>query len=482
MRVDMAFTNAQYPYPCQVSNGDEARYPSTLLNTFTKALVHNDSLIVDQASYNSLLRALNSGLQSDFAAIIMGGERHLTSPQAGLAFELIGKDPQQYFVPPAPMFSSAWFAGELVEQYWEALLRDIPFDQYGVDPLSIAASVDLKKLSDFRGPTDASQLFRGTLPGCSTGIYLSQFLYQRTFFGASEINMKVPSTTVGDDFMTTWSDLLSITRGHFPTRNQTLGAVRYMINGRDLAQWVHIDVVFQAYFQALLHLMKAGAPLKPSVPYVLDPTQDGFATYGAAAFPQIVAQVSSNALHAAWFQKWYVHRRARPEVSAGRVDRTLYGGANYPLHKDVLNADVIARLFAKFGNALLPMAFPEGSPIHPAYPAGHATVAGACTTILKALFQEDWVFPSPVKPSADGSTLLPYVGTLTLGGELNKLAANIAIGRNIAGVHWRSDADESFRLGEQVAISFLRDVKYSLHETNPTFTFTNFDGNVVQIN
>jgi len=31
---------------------------------------------------------------------------------------------------------------------------------------------------------------------------------------------------------------------------------------------------------------------------------------------------------------------------------------------------------------LLPMAFPEGSPIHPAYGAGHATVAGACVTIL----------------------------------------------------------------------------------------------------
>ena len=38
------------------------------------------------------------------------------------------------------------------------------------------------------------------------------------------------------------------------------------------------------------------------------------------------------------------------------------------------------------GNWLLPMAFPEGSPMHPSYGAGHATVAGACTTILKAWF------------------------------------------------------------------------------------------------
>jgi hypothetical protein len=41
--------------------------------------------------------------------------------------------------------------------------------------------------------------------------------------------------------------------------------------------------------------------------------------------------------------------------------------------------------------ALLPMAFQEGSPMHPSYGAGHATVAGACVTILKAFFDGDVV-------------------------------------------------------------------------------------------
>jgi hypothetical protein len=40
---------------------------------------------------------------------------------------------------------------------------------------------------------------------------------------------------------------------------------------------------------------------------------------------------------------------------------------------------------------------------------------------------------------------------LTVRGELNKLAANIAIGRNMAGVHYRSGYMESLRLGEQIA-------------------------------
>ena len=35
---------------------------------------------------------------------------------------------------------------------------------------------------------------------------------------------------------------------------------------------------------------------------------------------------------------------------------------------------------------------------------------------------------------------------MTIGGELNRLASNVAIGSNIAGVHWRSDGTESLYL------------------------------------
>jgi hypothetical protein len=50
-----------------------------------------------------------------------------------------------------------------------------------------------------------------------------------------------------------------------------------------------------------------------------------------------------------------------------------------------------------------------------------------------------------------------YAGTdkdePAVGCKLGKLAANIGIGRNIAGVHWRSDHAASIALGEQVAIA-----------------------------
>jgi len=152
------------------------------------------------------------------------------------------------------------------------------------------------------------------------------------------------------------------------------------------------------------------------------------------------------------------------------------------VHNDVLNSDAVMQAFSRHGTYLLPMAFPEGSPAHPAYGAGHATVAGACVTLLKAFFDENWVLPNPVVAAPDGLSLEPYAGpALTVGGELNKLASNVAIGRNIAGVHWRSDATESLKLGEDIAIRFLREEKMLLREKFLGWTFTKFDGTRITV-
>jgi hypothetical protein len=47
----------------------------------------------------------------------------------------------------------------------------------------------------------------------------------------------------------------------------------------------------------------------------------------------------------------------------------------------------------------------------------------------------------------------PYTGSdagqITVGGELNKLANNVALGRDMAGVHWGSDAEQALLLSEK---------------------------------
>ena len=58
------------------------------------------------------------------------------------------------------------------------------------------------------------------------------------------------------------------------------------------------------------------------------------------------------------------------------------------LDESIYTSDTINKVNDLQGNRLLSQCYPEGSPRHPSYPAGHAVNAGACATILKALFDE----------------------------------------------------------------------------------------------
>ncbi len=74
-----------------------------------------------------------------------------------------------------------------------------------------------------------------------------------------------------------------------------------------------------------------------------------------------------------------------------------------------------------------------------------------------------------MKSSDDGTHLQPYTGSdadkMTVNGELHKLAHNDSFGHGIhAGIHWRSDTDTSIQLGEEVALSFLKDRAYTYNE------------------
>ena len=484
--------NLQHP-----DNDDEELYPNKIGN-FSKGLPHNNDGTVVLSAYNALLTAINSGRPADFDAIPLGGTTGLTNPQSGLAFDLQGPDAHALVQPPAPAFASREQAAEISENYWMALLRDVPYSQYDANPIANAAAADLTSYgADFNGSktggaVTTATLFRGLTPGDKLGPYLSQFFYQDCNFGANKLEQKITTTVPGVNYMTDFNTWLAVQRGIAQGPNAFDPVPRYMRNGRDLGQWVHIDVLFQAYFQAFLILAGAGAPFDDGNPYNGSPNQIGFGTFGGPHIATLLCEVSTRALKAVWYQKWFVHRRLRPEVMAERVDRTLYAGAGYPVHPEILNSfNDSSRLkgFMPAGNALLPMAFPEGSPTHPAYGAGHATVAGACVTILKAWFKESTrlvdIGLTPVQPTDDGLNLVPYAGSdagdLTVGGELNKIASNVGLGRNTAGVHWRSDATESHKLGESIAIGILQEQRACYNEVFNGFSLTKFDGSTITV-
>lgn len=509
-----------YPLAVQQPNSDEATYPD-LRGNFSKGLPHDASGLVDPSAFGALTQAFATGDPADFDAIPTATPGLLTrkyvSPQAGLALEMMGADPEHLAMIAAPAFNSVTNVAEIVENYWMALARDVAFVEYDNSTLISDAVADFEKTlsggsslrqelfyRDAGASTqalDAHTLFRGIFTGERMGPYISQFLLQECFIGAQQIDQRMRTVVPGIDYMTSFSKWLDVQRGVQQPADIFDTQHRYIRNGRDLGQWVHVDQLYQAYLLAALQLLDGAAELSDHNPYKTSANQAGFATFGGPHVLSLVTEVATRALKTVWYQKWAVHRRLRPEAFAGRIHAKYIGGANgqtvsFDVNSTIEEVSVMNRIYNAHGSLLLPLAFPEGSPMHPAYGAGHATVAGACTTVLKALFKGSNSFDTlrhprsgaalrAVEATADGLSLQTYTGIdaddLTIEGELNKLAGNVAIGRNFAGVHWRSDYRESLLLGEKVTIGTLMDYAGSFNEPGVSFRFNSFSGHSVVV-
>ncbi len=473
------------PHVAHSANGEETLYANRIAS-YSKGLPHNALGEVDGGAYRAFMGAIASGTMAQFDQIPMGGARQLTNPLAGLAFDLEGPDSHHLTQPPAPTIASGEGGGELGECYWLALSRDVPFVDWGTSPVIADAATDLSRFPDFRGPkaggrVTSETIFRGSTGGDLVGPYLSQFLWMDIPMGALRVAQRMWTMSAGRDFLTNYDDWLAVQNGLVVGPYPPDTTARYIRNLRDLGEWVHVDALYQAYHQACLILLGAGAPFQGGMPYANSTTQFGFGTFGGPHILSLVTEVATRALKIVWYQKWFVHRRLRPEAFAGLVHNTRRGAAIYPVSRDILNSSALDAVWSKFGSYLLPVGAPEGSPTHPSYGAGHATVAGACVTILKAWFDGSYVLPRTVVADAAGTSLLAYQGSpLTVGNELDKLAANVGIGRNALGVHYRSDYWQSLLLGERLAVGILEEQRDTYRELC-AFSFRGFEGQTITV-
>ncbi|MEO0972596.1 MAG: bromoperoxidase, partial [Pseudomonadota bacterium] len=420
------------------------------------------------------------------------------------------------------------------------------------------------------GNLNAQTVFRGASPGVDRGPYLSQLMLIGNpgpggvtpadgfvAFGAQRVDQRVLEALPGKDYVMAWDDWRAIQQGYAiqGVGQEFTGNTRFIHTVRDLATYVHIDALYQAYLNACLILLGNGTPFDPSfallsgrgrllidavsgarMPY----NAGGFALWGGPHILSLVTEVATRGLKAVRYQKFNNHIRLRPEALAARMERAAEIEEAFPsacgCFSDMANAldSVISQVRlnnqarANESTALLPMAFEEGSPMHPAYGAGHATVAGACVTMLKAFFDTSAVFvrvdgnagfhdhAQIVQALKDGAAVevgayqsvddgkcLDFTGCgeyvlegkgdkavarfkadrarghccpLTLEGELNKLAANVSIGRNMAGVHYFSDYFDSVRMGEEIAIGILEEQALG-YTTDPfVLSVPTFDG------
>ncbi|HEY9886894.1 MAG TPA: hypothetical protein V6D02_00735, partial [Candidatus Obscuribacterales bacterium] len=413
------------------TNGDEERFDYIGFPgfaSFTKALKHDANGFVEADSWRSLLEAIAAGTQEAFEQVQLGGGvRRLVNPLNAYAFQQIGDDSHGARMAPAPRFDSRSTAIDMVERYWMALCRDVPFEQYATSGLIQAACDDLNALgfaAEFGFVCTPQTVFRAPYEGCDVGPQTSQFLLKDVPFGNQPIQQMQRYPRPGLDYMTdidTWNAVNNGDRD--PSGTDLIDGMRYITTLRDGGQWVHIDLPHQAGLWATLILAGAGVPRSPALPY----SNGGITTavpFGSLGDPDISIQAGLAGVYAlkhAWFQKWCVHRRLRPEVYAQRLElfrRGILGSAPAnPLNNDKFNdlfgagaevwrqTQVLDRIFEhnraqnqsqnrgdRDGSWLLPMGFPEGSPTHPADPGGHSAFVAAAATVAKAYFV-DGPFP-----------------------------------------------------------------------------------------
>lgn len=486
--------------------------------SFTKLLEHDpktgELTQNGQANFDTLIHALETGKQEDFNAINRSPnvKRLWYNPQAAFSPLLVNLAPESFQLPPPPALDSKEAAADLIELYLMALCRNTPFAQYQTDAtVKWAASVLTQLGSAYKGPkksnrVDASALFRGTSAGDLVGPYISQFLLlpliplfptEETDVGAHNLDLRickkdrlVPSLDC-NDFGAAWNDFIAIQNGSIPDKfskaDLTQSCMRYIKNGRDLAWGVYTDAAYDLYYYALNVLVGFNFPYSKQFPYrqgIMKNENPG-SSMGLSDVYCLIASVCTQAYKVCWYYKWRKYLRLRPEAMAGLVHQAKKNNSNefnldeslFKKYNDIDLLDLIGQynrtlIPAELSSTyLLPLVYPEGSPTHPSYPAAHATIAGACTTILKAFFDESVTIASKVEPVTvnpnDNAKLIPLkkqASQLTVGNELDKLASNIAGGRSWAGIHFRSDNEAGLELGQEIAIRLLQQHIKTYHE------------------
>lgn len=480
---------------------------------------------------NDLSELLSTEMATNFSA-------KQVDPLSSLSTLLIGTYQSSLYINPPPKLSSKASASEMVELYCQAITRDVYFDDYTTNTtINEIVKIDgymnrsdiLGNLPDYspRGTLTTKTLFRGIGVGEQVGPYISQLLLLNVPMGSATFNQKYrcyPSKNqcLADGDVNEWGRNKN---GMVYMHNTTIDThppvptttTVYVHNGRSLAETVHNDPIYQFYYQAGLILASLGVGSNPHWPTYNN--MNFFPTgSGGGGWQSAISHVANEALKHAWYWKWQIYRRLRPEVYSLWIhnikNNLVPNKDNYDISDIVLNNPVMTTNKnyneqwpnVAFKNSYtLSTTYREGSPTHPAYPSGHATIAGACCTLLKIFFhcEQPWSSVNmnntrinPISPiqyvqsDSTGNNLIEYTDSdrsqMTIAGELNKLASNIAIGRNWAGIHYRTDAIQGILLGEQVAIAYVKDllnsqVHNNIDQTPPQIIITSYTGKSITI-
>ncbi|EPX79631.1 hypothetical protein [Salipiger mucosus] len=245
----------------------------------------------------------------------------------------------------------------------------------------------------------------------------------------------------------------------------------------------------RAHFAAALACLARGTPFDPGLDRIGGPapmtaqqllalmarTADRAA---ACALSQVGRRdrISRPDVHAARFTVLQAHR---PKLMAGRGETPLEAafedlarGAPNLLHW-IARRNAADGRSGRFDEVLLLPASGTGAPApHRNDAATQVAIAGALSTVLKALF--DTARPAGPRP------LHLAAGALDIAAEADRLAADIALARAASGGWFQAENHQDLRLGEALALQTLR---AWIETTGDTLSldFTDFDGRAVAL-
>ncbi|CAN0418201.1 unnamed protein product, partial [Ascophyllum nodosum] len=529
-RVEIAKGELAVGPTCHLNNGDEANVPN-FVGQFHKSLPHDELGQVDPAAYQLLLDCIESNdinVCDQVPSGVESGGRKLVNPLGGGGHQVDGADSDNVFIQMPDNLLSERLAAQQIEVYWMALLRDIPFSQYGKENFVMRAAENIQNLDAFNGLSisrgadgniDPMQdLFRTDWPGVSSGPLVSQFMLANFSIDGIVVEPKQNTLVPDVDFMTGVDTWLNVQNGGPEEETRFVEEPLFIRNGRDLAAIAFNDVLYTEAFRTVLIMLEQGI-LDAVGPYETSMRQAGFPTFGSSHIVHAMASASSSTRHA-WYAKWQVHRVLRPEAYGGLVHFVRNRKLDVPLPASIIDNTELLNFVEILNQAqnggtnqvfLLPMAVGEGSPVHPAYPSGHSINVGAYITVLKAFLgfeRGQKCFPEPVISNDAGTQRIPYEPSpsdrlgncvnengdeepgLTYEGELNKVTANVVMGRSHLGVHWRMDGVYGAEMGETGAIRRLQQELSGLPEARnngegaippASYKFRLFSGTIIEL-
>ncbi len=259
-----------------------------------------------------------------------------------------------------------------------ALCRDVNFTQYGNEPLTQAAIAGLNTLPQFHGPRPVTRkiCFAASPPVTCWGLPIA-FILKPFLFGALPVTQLMTTYVPGVDYMTDQASWLAVQNGQGPfAQNQNDPNLQYMRNGRGLAAYVHVDVLFEAYFNACL-VIDVGAPLDPNNPYVGSGNGQRLRDIWSAPLEDLGGRsLAAGAESRLVSEAVFADRHLRPQAFGGLVHMTITGQQVILMQSDAMHCEALSRVFAQHGTYFMPHAFPEGCPHTSLYGQGHGVRGG----------------------------------------------------------------------------------------------------------